>query len=123
MTTSQSDWHYIAEQASTEMEADKLLDLVTHLHNVLGEREERARAPATSSDRMVHYRYLSTLSRFVPLAPWEYHVSGGAVCTTESLSGPKLLSSASSARKPVAKCRHPSKRILLRKPIAKRKLH
>ena len=35
MTTSQSDWHYIAEQASTEMEADKLLDLVTHLHNVL----------------------------------------------------------------------------------------
>ena len=44
MTTSQSDWHYIAEQASTEMEADKLLDLVTHLHNVLGEREERDRA-------------------------------------------------------------------------------
>jgi len=55
------------------------------------------------------YRYLSTLSRFVPLAPWEYHLSGGAVCTTESLSGPKLLSSASSARKPVAKCGHPSK--------------
>lgn len=33
-----------AEQASTEMEPDKLLDLVTHLNNVLGEREERARA-------------------------------------------------------------------------------
>jgi hypothetical protein len=28
MTTSQSDWQHIAEQASIEMEADKLLDLV-----------------------------------------------------------------------------------------------
>jgi len=28
MTTSQSDWQHIAEQASIEMEAGKLLDLV-----------------------------------------------------------------------------------------------
>src|SRR5438445_10472449 len=33
---------------------------------------------------------------------------GGAVCTTESLPASKLLSSASTGRKLVAKCRHPS---------------
>jgi len=47
---------------------------------------------------MFLYRYLSALSRFVRLPPWEYHLSGRAVCTTESLPAPKLLSSASTGR-------------------------
>ena len=39
-----SDWHCLAEQASNEMDADKLLNLVTQLNRVLGEQEERSRA-------------------------------------------------------------------------------
>jgi hypothetical protein len=44
MTPSQSDWQYLAEQASNEMDPDKLLNLVNQLNQVLGEREERSRA-------------------------------------------------------------------------------
>jgi len=45
MTPSKAtDWHSRAEQASNEMDADKLLNLVTQLNRVLGEQEERSRA-------------------------------------------------------------------------------
>ena len=45
MTPSKAtDWHSLAEQASNEMDADKLLNLVTQLNRVLGEQEERSRA-------------------------------------------------------------------------------
>jgi hypothetical protein len=39
-----NDWQHLAEQASNEMDSDKLLDLVMHLNRVLGEQEERSRA-------------------------------------------------------------------------------
>ena len=42
MSPSQSsDWQRLAEQASHEMDPDKLLNLVTQLNRVLGEQEER----------------------------------------------------------------------------------
>jgi hypothetical protein len=44
MTPSQSDWQHLAEQASSEMDPDKLLKLVDQLNRVLGEQEERSRA-------------------------------------------------------------------------------
>jgi hypothetical protein len=44
MTPSPSDWQYLAEQASNEMDPEKLLNLVSQLNLVLGEREERSRA-------------------------------------------------------------------------------
>jgi hypothetical protein len=34
------DWKFLAEQASREMDSDKLLGLVIELNRVLGEREE-----------------------------------------------------------------------------------
>lgn len=39
-----NDWKNLAEQASHEMDPDKLLDIVTKLNSVLGEQEERSRA-------------------------------------------------------------------------------
>ena len=44
MTPSQSDWQHLAEQASSEMDPEKLLKLVDQLNRVLGEQEERSRA-------------------------------------------------------------------------------
>ena len=44
MTPSQNEWQHLAEQASIEMDPDKLLNLVTQLNHVLGEQEERSRA-------------------------------------------------------------------------------
>jgi hypothetical protein len=44
MTPSQSDWQHLAEQASNEMDPEKLINLVTQLNRVLGEQEERSRA-------------------------------------------------------------------------------
>jgi hypothetical protein len=44
MTPSQSDWQHLAEQASNEMDPDKLLKLVDQLNRVLSEQEERSRA-------------------------------------------------------------------------------
>jgi hypothetical protein len=45
MTPSQrSDWQHLAEQASNEMDPDKLLNLVNQLNRLLGEQEERSRA-------------------------------------------------------------------------------
>ena len=39
-----SEWQQLAEQASNEMDPDKLLKLVNQLNRVLGEQEERSRA-------------------------------------------------------------------------------
>ena len=44
MTPQPNDWQHLAEQASNEMDPDKLLDLVMQLNRVLGEQEERSRA-------------------------------------------------------------------------------
>ena len=39
-----SDWQQLAEQASNEMDPEKLLNLVNQLNRLLGEQEERSRA-------------------------------------------------------------------------------
>ena len=44
MTPSQSDWQQLAEQASSEMDPEKLINLVAQLNRLLAEREERSRA-------------------------------------------------------------------------------
>ena len=44
MTPSQSDWQHLAEQASNEMDPEKLLNFVNQLNRLLGEQEERSRA-------------------------------------------------------------------------------
>jgi hypothetical protein len=44
MTPQASEWQTLAEQASNEMDPEKLLNLVSQLNRVLGEREERSRA-------------------------------------------------------------------------------
>ena len=45
MTSSAAnEWQHLAEQASNEMDPDKLLNLVNRLNRVLGEQEERSRA-------------------------------------------------------------------------------
>jgi hypothetical protein len=38
-----NDWEHLAEQASNEMDPKKLMDLVTEINRVLGEREETSR--------------------------------------------------------------------------------
>jgi len=44
MTPNQfDDWHYLAEQASHEMDPAKLMSLMNELNRVLDEREERSR--------------------------------------------------------------------------------
>jgi hypothetical protein len=40
MTAQPPDWKCLAEQASKEMDSEKLLSLVTELNRVLGDREE-----------------------------------------------------------------------------------
>jgi hypothetical protein len=37
------DWKHLAQQASTEMDPNKLMELATELNRVLGEREETSR--------------------------------------------------------------------------------
>jgi hypothetical protein len=37
------DWKHLAEQASTEMDPNKLMELASELNRVLGEREETSR--------------------------------------------------------------------------------
>jgi hypothetical protein len=37
------DWKDLAEQASTEMNSEKLIELVNELNQVLGEREDKPR--------------------------------------------------------------------------------
>jgi len=50
MTPSQNEWQHLAEQASIEMDPDKLLNLVSQLNHVLGEQEERSRAQQHQSN-------------------------------------------------------------------------
>jgi len=40
---STGDWKHLAEQASTEMNSEKLLELVNELNQVLGEGEDKPR--------------------------------------------------------------------------------
>ena len=43
MPPHEADWKYLAEEASNEMDPEKLLQLVAQLNRVLGEREESLR--------------------------------------------------------------------------------
>jgi hypothetical protein len=45
MTPQPSDWRQLAEQASNEMDPNKLIDLVLELDGMLGERENMSRQP------------------------------------------------------------------------------
>jgi hypothetical protein len=36
------DWKHLAEQASNEMNSEKLMDLVNELNQLLGEREDKS---------------------------------------------------------------------------------
>jgi hypothetical protein len=40
---SPGDWKHLAEQASAEMNSEKLLELVNELNQLLGEREDKPR--------------------------------------------------------------------------------
>ena len=40
---SPDDWKHLAEQASTEMNSEKLMELVDELNQLLGEREDKPR--------------------------------------------------------------------------------
>ena len=40
---SPGDWKHLAEQAATEQNSEKLLELVNELNQLLGEREEKPR--------------------------------------------------------------------------------
>jgi hypothetical protein len=42
-TDSPGDWKELAEQASTEMNSQKLIELVNEINQVLGEREDKPR--------------------------------------------------------------------------------
>ena len=56
MTPSPStDWKGLAEQASNEMDPDKLLNLVTQLNRVLGEQEERSRAQRRQGTELMSF--------------------------------------------------------------------
>jgi hypothetical protein len=45
MTPQPKDWRHLAEQASNEMDPNKLIDLVVELDRMLGEREKTSRQP------------------------------------------------------------------------------
>src|SRR5207253_9557050 len=61
MTPSQNEWQHLAEQASIEMDPDKLLNLVTQLNHVLGEQEERSRHNNTKAMRASSFTPLRRL--------------------------------------------------------------
>ena len=56
MTPSQNEWQHLAEQASIEMDPDKLLNLVNQLNSVLGEQEERSRAQQHPGSEKIFFR-------------------------------------------------------------------
>jgi hypothetical protein len=56
MTPSQNEWQHLAEQASIEMDPDKLLNLVNQLNSVLGEQEERSRAQQHPGGEKIFFR-------------------------------------------------------------------
>jgi len=50
------DWKYLAEQASTEMDPTKLMDLITELNRVLAERDRLSLKPFSSTDQLNGFR-------------------------------------------------------------------
>ena len=63
------DWKCLAQQASKEMDSDKLLSLVIELNRVLGEREE--------SIQWQTERGWVPICQIVPDARWNGQVGGG----------------------------------------------
>jgi hypothetical protein len=51
-----SDWESIAEQASQETDPHRLMELVTELNRVLGEREETSRQKRPHGNEPQSYR-------------------------------------------------------------------
>jgi hypothetical protein len=50
------DWKCLAEQASKEMDSEKLLGLVIELNRVLGEREESVQRQPRQWQQTVYFR-------------------------------------------------------------------
>lgn len=50
-----SDWERLAEQASKEMDPKKLIEIVTEINRVLGEREETSRQRRPHCDQPRSY--------------------------------------------------------------------
>jgi len=51
-----SDWKRLAEQASNEMDPEKLMDLISELNRVLAERDQSSFKPFPPTDRLVCFR-------------------------------------------------------------------
>jgi hypothetical protein len=57
MTPNESgNWEHLAEQASKETDPDKMIELVTKLNRVLGEREETSRQKRRHGNEPQSYR-------------------------------------------------------------------
>jgi len=50
------DWKYLAEQASTEMDPLKLMDVISELNRVLAEREQLSLKPSSPTDQLACFR-------------------------------------------------------------------
>jgi hypothetical protein len=50
-----SDWERLAEQASKEMDPKKLIEIVTEINRVLGEREQTSRQQRPHGDQPRSY--------------------------------------------------------------------
>jgi hypothetical protein len=46
------DWKHLAEQASSEMNSEKLLELVNELNQLLGEHEDKARKQRQQANQL-----------------------------------------------------------------------
>jgi hypothetical protein len=51
-----SDWEALAQQASNEMDPKKLIEIVTEINRVLGEREETSRQKRPHGNEPKSYR-------------------------------------------------------------------
>jgi hypothetical protein len=51
-----SDWRYLAEQASNEMDPERLMELVTELNHVLGEQQDTSRKQRNQGEQPKSYR-------------------------------------------------------------------
>jgi hypothetical protein len=54
-----NDWERLAEQASKEMDSKKLIEIVTEINRVLGEREETSRQKRPHSDQPSSYNAIA----------------------------------------------------------------
>jgi hypothetical protein len=50
------DWKYLAEQASTEMDPAKLMDLISELNRVLAERDQPSFTHFPPTDQLACFR-------------------------------------------------------------------